>query len=130
MSADLIEQQNKEFSSKQWFGARKLNDNQIIKSADLEDILGKAKKATKKHTDAYYERLTSIANDVLKKIGKLTKSKIRTVSKQRKNGYLFVTFTTDIVLDFPTTKQRNGITITKLGSREYHLFVGDMNVDT
>ncbi len=130
MSVKFVEQQNKEYAAKQWFGARTLNENQIVKAADIEDILTKANKSVKKHTDRYYEMNMSIANGILKKIEKMVKTKVRIVSKQRKSGFLFIVFSVDSVLDFPTIKQRNGIRITKHGSKEYHLFVGDLNVDS
>lgn len=129
MSVEIVNKQNEEFAA-QWFGARTLNDNQVVKSTDIESLLSKSNKTVKKSTDLFYENNLRVANVILKKLGKLTNMKIRVVSKQRKNGYLFIVFSVDGVVDFPTDlKQRNGIRITKHGSKEYHLFVGDLNVN-
>ena len=113
-----------------WFGGRTLKDNQIVKASVLEELLSKCNKDVKKNTDRFYEKNMVVAQRILNKIEKMTKTKVRIVSKVKKSGYIFIVFSVDTILDFPSIKNRSGITITKHGSKEYHLFVGDMNVNS
>ena len=112
-----------------WFGAKQLNPEQIIDTGKLERALIKANEKVKDSTTKFYANNLKIAKGVLDRISHLSKSKVRILSKTRKNGYLFIVFSVDKVLDFPYIKDRSGVRITKHGSKEYHLFVGDLNAD-
>lgn len=129
INEEFINEMLSETAAPKWFGAKQLDASQIINPDKLDKALMKANNKTKDITAKFYAAQLKIAKNILDKISSMSKSKVRIISKTRKNGYLFIVFSVDKVLDFPYTKDRTGVRITKHGSKEYHLFVGDLDVN-